>query len=284
MFLLAIIISLALETTVTRLDRLRSTRWFEPYARWWRRHLQQGSRGGTLAVLATLLPPLLLVGGLQYFLDQIFWLYSFLLGLLVLIFAMGPCDPRRRLEAYLLARNSGDEAQISATLKGLLPYPAPQGQNARDEAVLDMVFVLTHERMLAIFFWFVLLGPMGAILYRLTSELIRVPPEDANEDYWLTATRLHMVLAWLPAHLSALSFAVMGSFVHALHAWRETSLRDISMLPVCHQYVVRTGRAALQLEQWHGEKAIREAIALSRRSLFAWVTVLALLTLSGQVF
>ncbi len=66
--------------------------------------------------------------------------------------------------------------------------------------------------------------------------------------------------------------------------WHETSLRDMSRVPVvCHQYVIRTGRAALQLDQIDGNQAIEEALGLCNRSLIAWVTILALLTLSGLV-
>lgn len=288
MFLLAILLSLILESFVPALDRLRSVEWFHRYAAACRRRLLRGARGGSAAVLAIVLPPVLLLGGLQYLLDEMLWLLSFLLSLVVLVFAMGPRDPRRLVRDYLAAREAGEEARLAAVLSALLPYRPPHESQARDEAVLDMVFILTHERLLAVFFWFVILGPMGAILYRLVSELVTVPPEDANADYWLTATRLHMVLAWLPAHLSALSFAVMGSFVHALQAWREAVRhappREQPLLPVCDQYVVRTGRAALQLEHLEGAAAVHEALALCQRSLIAWVTVLALLTLTGWVF
>lgn len=285
MFLLTILISLALEKFVPALDRLRGIQWFHRYAAWLRKTLQGTREGrGSLTVLTTVLPPVLLVGGAQYLLNEMLWLFSFLLSLVVLVYALGPRDMQRQVQAYLAAREKGDEREEQAVLQKLLPFDVPTSGVARMDAVLDMIFVLTHERAVAVFFWFVLLGPMGAIFYRLVSELITRPPQGVNADYCLTISRLHMVLAWLPAHLSALSFALVGSFAHALHAWRETSIRDVAMLPVCHQYVVRTGRAALQLEELSGEEAIRQALALCQRSLISWVTILALLTLSGQVF
>ncbi len=285
MFLLAILISLALEKLVPTLDRLRGILWFWQYADKLRRKLlPEDNRRGTLTVLLTILPPVLLVGLAQYLLDMQLWLFSFGLSLAVLIYALGPRDMDRQVNAWLEARAQNDEEKAQAILHEFLPFPAPDNEQARTDVVIDMIFVLTHERVLAVFFWFVLLGPMGAILYRLVSELVSTPPENANEDYWLTATRLHMLLAWLPAHLSALSFAVMGSFIHALQVWRDTSLRDMSQVPVvCHQYIIRTGRAALQLEQIDGNQAIEEALGLCHRSLIAWITILALLTLSGLV-
>jgi len=284
MFLLAILISLALEKLVPALDRLRSMQWFLSYADGLRRKLLVDNRRGTLTVLLTVLPPVLLVGLAQYLLDTQLWLFSFILSLAVLVYALGPRDMHRQVRAWLAARAQNDEERALAILREFLPFPVPAGEQARTDAVIDMIFVQTHERVLAVFFWFVVLGPMGAVLYRLVSELVSRPPENANEDYWLTITRLHMLLAWLPAHLSALSFAVMGSFMHALQAWRETSLRDMPQVPVvCHQYVIRTGRAALQLERIDGNQAVEEALGLCSRSLIAWVTILALLTLSGLV-
>ncbi len=284
MFLLAILISLALERLVPALDRLRGILWFRQYADGLRRKLlPEDSRRGTLTVLLTVLPPVLLVGLAQYLLDMQLWLFSFGLSLAVLIYALGPRDMDRQVKTYLEARAQDDE-RAQGILHEFLPFPVPDSEQARTDVVIDMIFVLTHERVLAVFFWFVLLGPMGAILYRLVSELVSTPPENANEDYWLAATRLHMLLAWLPAHLSALSFAVMGSFMHALQVWHETSLRDMSRVPVvCHQYIIRTGRAALQLEQIDANQAIEEALGLCHRSLIAWITILALLTLSGLV-
>ncbi len=284
MFLLAILISLALEKLVPALDGLRSLAWFHRYADDLRRKLLRDDRRGTLTVLLTVLPPVLVVGLVQYLLDTQLWLFSFVLSLVVLVYALGPRDMHRQVRAWLEARARGDEQRAQVILREFLPFPAPADEQARTDAVIDMIFVQTHERVLAVFFWFVVLGPMGAVLYRLVSELVSTPPENANEDYWLTATRLHMLLAWLPAHLSALMFAVMGSFMHALQAWRETSLRDMSRVPVvCHQYVIRTGRAALQLERIDGNQAVEEALDLCSRSLIAWVTILALLTLSGLV-
>ncbi len=284
MFLLAILISLALEKLVPALDGWRSIAWYHHYADALRRKLLVDNRRGTLTVLLTVLPPVALVGLAQYLLDTQLWLFSFGLSLAVLVYALGPRDMHRQVRAWLAARARNDEERAQAILREFLPFPVPDGEQARTDAVIDMVFVLTHERVLAVFFWFVVLGPMGAALYRLVSELVSRPPENANEDYWLTITRLHMLLAWLPAHLSALSFAVMGSFMHALQAWRETSLRDMPQVPVvCHQYVIRTGRAALQLERIDGNQAVEEALGLCSRSLVAWVTILALLTLSGLV-
>ncbi|HEB93353.1 MAG TPA: hypothetical protein ENI94_07775 [Gammaproteobacteria bacterium] len=285
MFLLAILISLALERLVPALDRLRGILWFRQYADGLRHKLlPEDNRRGALTVLLTVLPPVLLVGLAQHLLDMQLWLFSFGLSLAVLVYALGPRDMDRQVKAYLEARAHDDDERAQVILHEFLPFPVPDNEQARTDVVIDMIFVLTHERVLAVFFWFLLLGPMGAILYRLVSELVSTPPENANEDYWLAATRLHMLLAWLPAHLSALSFAVMGSFMHALQVWHETSLRDMSRVPVvCHQYVIRTGRAALQLDQIDGNQAIEEALGLCSRSLIAWVTILALLTLSGLV-
>jgi membrane protein required for beta-lactamase induction len=134
------------------------------------------------------------------------------------------------------------------------------------------------------------LGPMGAVLYRLTVELLRLPAEPAvaaNDPFRAARERLYWLLAWLPAHLAALSYAVMGSFVHALHAWqgRTESAEEgaVDNRPASHRLLLLIGHGALQFDKAPAQdhSAIREALGLCGRSLIAWVTVLALLTLAG---
>lgn len=71
-------------------------------------------------------------------------------------------------------------------------------------------------------FWFALLGAPGVVLYRLANTL------DAMWGYRTTryrrfgwaAARIDDVLNWLPARLTALTYAVLGNTAGALRCWR----------------------------------------------------------------
>ena len=283
MFLLAILLSLVLEKLLPVLDRLRSIQWFLRFAGWLRGKLQPGgSTRGTLAALLIILLPTLAVAGVQAELDKVHWLFSFALSLAVLIYSLGPHDLHRQVHAYLDAHARGDSATAETVLADLLTE-LPEDEETRTQALVDAILVQTHERVMAVFFWFVVLGPMGAILYRLTAELIASRGEEDDPEFWTSVSVLHIILAWLPAHLAALGFAMVGSFTHALQAWREAGPNHVSQRPICQRYVIRTGRAAMELEKAEGLDKIRETLGLCDRSLIAWVTVLSLLTLAGLV-
>ncbi|AEF98797.1 adenosylcobinamide-phosphate synthase CbiB [Methylomonas methanica] len=79
------------------------------------------------------------------------------------------------------------------------------------------------DAVFAPLFWFVLLGPFGALLYRFANTL------DAMWGYknprylhfgWATA-RFDDLLNWIPARLTALSYAAIGNSRLAIRAWQN---------------------------------------------------------------
>ena len=90
-------------------------------------------------------------------------------------------------------------------------------------ATIESVLENGADAVFAPLFWFMLLGPFGALLYRLTNTL------DAmwgykNQRYlyfgW-AAARLDDTLNWLPARLTASSYALLGNTPQAIQAWRR---------------------------------------------------------------
>ena len=77
--------------------------------------------------------------------------------------------------------------------------------------------------------WFVVLGPAGALLYRAASVLDQqwaaraaTPSAETGESETFAkfATRAFNVIDWLPARLTAASFAIVGNFQDAADCWR----------------------------------------------------------------
>lgn len=90
-------------------------------------------------------------------------------------------------------------------------------------STIESILENGHDCVFASLFWFLVLGPAGALLHRLTNTL------DAmwgykNERYhqfgWFAA-RLDDLLGYLPARLTGLSYALCGSCKNALIAWRN---------------------------------------------------------------
>jgi len=300
MSLLAILTSLILEKLLPPMHRLRSFAWIESYCQWIHARLSS-HRHGISSLLIIILLPLIGIATVQYLLNDLLVFLGFIFSIIVLTYSLGPKDKRQRAHEYLDAKERGDNDNAESILQDIVSCatsaPLPEDKPSRTRALIECVLIQTHEQLLAILFWFVILGPMGAALYRLTVELQQAGQrsgktvETDNAEFRAAVARLHYLLAWIPSRLTALSYAVMGSFVHALHAWQdapfeETETNDDTN-PQSHRLLLRIGQASLQLDNHPPQddsqhnNAIRETLELCGRSLVAWITILALMTLAG---
>ena len=117
----------------------------------------------------------------------------------------GDLDTARRLTSYIVSRDTAhadEEYLAKASVESVL------------ENGCDAVF--------GTLFWFVLLGGAGAVLYRASNTL------DAMWGYrnqrflrfGCVAARIDDVMNWIPARLTALSYALLGQTRLALKCWR----------------------------------------------------------------
>jgi adenosylcobinamide-phosphate synthase len=72
-------------------------------------------------------------------------------------------------------------------------------------------------------FWFVMLGPVGPVVYRAADLLVerwgrQVDPE--KRAFAFFAERAFFWIDWLPARITAGSFAIAGNFEDAAYCWR----------------------------------------------------------------
>ena len=91
---------------------------------------------------------------------------------------------------------------------------------------IEEALVASHRHVFGVFFWFVLLpGPSGAVLYRLADYLARrwyLPTRGAPlEPFGLFAQRAFQWIDWLPVRLTAVGFAIVGNFEDAVFCWRN---------------------------------------------------------------
>jgi adenosylcobinamide-phosphate synthase len=174
---------------------------------------------------------------------------------------------------------------------------------SRDTSALDATGVATagvesvlengNDAIFGALFWFALFGGPGALLFRLANTL------DAmwgyrNERFNLfgrPAARIDDALNWLPARLTALSYALLGRTRQALTCWRtQAPLWDSPnagpvMAAGAGSLGVQLGGAAI----YHGRPEIRpalgsgpapvandieRAITLIRHSLWLWLAAL----------
>ena len=286
MSLIAIIIALTIERFLGSLQDYRRFDWFFHGIDWLQDRVGPAVFGrGALAVLATVGPVVLVVGVAQSLLDSVLGLLSFLFGVAVLLFCLGPRDLEADVESFLEARERDDEEAARWHANGLLEGAEPESPGQLSRAVTEGVLVQTNQRVLAVLFWFALIGPMGAALYRLTTVLR--DRDGLGDEFGQTVHALQWLLDWLPARLCAVGYALSGNFVAAIHAWRER----VGLWPDSNRGVlVATGLGALDQEEIApdeprelSDENVQAALALARRTVVVWLVVLALLTLAGWV-
>lgn len=294
MILIAILISLGVEKFFVQVQDLRRFDWFIDFARRLRTGLGHFGNGA-IGVLLVAGIPVLGVGLVYYLLDELLTPLGFLFAIFVLIFSLGPRNLDEQVEAYIHAREAGDNDAVQRSATVILHEDIPGSAFHLSRAVLESILVQANERTLAVLFWFAVLGPVGALLYRLSSVLkTHTVAERASSEFARAATRLHAVLDWVPARLVGLGYALSGSFVDAIANWRSCADKwaddwEASSIGV----LLATGIGALKLDiEEHHELLtefdvpseiahIKSAQALVWRTLVAWIVIIALMTLAG---
>ena len=170
---------------------------------------------------------------------------------------------------------------------------------SREEVIrlaIEEALAASHRNVFAVLFWFVLLpGPSGAILYRMAVFLDRRWGGKGEFGRW--ARKLLLILEWPAARLTAAAFAVVGDFEDAIYCWRTQAAAwpdpnlGIVLAAGAGALGVRLGMPLTEVtglqsraEIGLGEEAdlphLDSTVGLLWRALVVWVFVLIVLTLA----
>lgn len=305
MNLIALALGLLLEKLLTRWLHLRQPHWFDGYFDWSMRHLHKlaGAPAIVGVVLVALIPALPVLIVAYFFSNVLLGVPYLMFATLVLLFALGPRDLGDDVDEFANAQDSGDSSAAEAAARQLLEKPVPDNHPQRIHALRQAIFVQANNRLFGVIFWFMLLGPAGAWLFRVT-DLMRkravfsmrqgvIGDETLRPSFARAILRCHGVLAWPSARLLALGYALAGSFEDAVSDWRayyqNTSEHffevnnDILAAAGCGAQGVTPGGEDLSTDgicELEADAA-RSAMSLVVRTLVVWVTFIALATLLG---
>jgi len=277
MSLIAIILGLFLDRTFRHLHDLRDMAWFEYYSQTIQRFT--GRRVPPLQFLLILALPVTLLLSIQIVLnDLLFNLPAFIFSVIIFIYCLGPACLATDIEAYIHARTVGDEDEAlhyAGTITGHAASTSPDHQTSD---VTRAILYVANERIFATIFWFALLGAFGAILYRLISELSKQIETNELAEF---SEFIHAIMAWVPARLLAIGYALTGNFDGAYHAYRDRA--HTSDLQQSNQEIlIATGLGAMRNLEMNNEIAsIQAAQALVMRGIIVWIGILAIMTLGG---
>ena len=283
--LVAILFVLAVCRTLPDFVRLRDFSWLHA----WLEKLGQQSATAVLVLGVGL--PALIVALVQFgFENALFGLIALILATVVLYYCWGPRDLERDVETVVKAPDSERRAAALHALRD------SDDVSFAPETLVESVFATALSRWFGVLFWFVILGPAGAILYRL-SQLIALSPDFAHEQSGptqMSAQRLAAILDWAPAHLMALCLALASNFDIVFKRWHDYHVAhgkgyftlDLGFLAAIARASVDADVASEDhdgVDAHNPNIVLEDAMVLVRRVLVVWLTLIGLIVI-GRLF
>lgn len=127
---------------------------------------------------------------LYYFSNDLFGVTGVILNVFILYCCIGPGNPFYPAHVYVSEKVSRDK--------------------------IEKYLVQVNEQLFAVLFWYIILGPLGALTYRLISQ------SRHQKSLHYIASLLTNILDWLPAKMTVLLYLLVGNF--------QAGLRDFSKM------------------------------------------------------
>ena len=302
--LIAVVVALVLGHAAPALTAMRQYDWYAQWVRWLGAQLGEGGAWrGRWGIALALVPPLLVVVLFQVALDApLLGLVGLIFAVAVLFYAWGPRDLDVDVEAIVEAP---DAASRHEAIARLFPEGSPaiaDGRMPEGPVLVEAVFQNALRRWFGVLFWFLLLGPVGALGYRLVQQSVEgdaaraLPAGTAAGARWLLA-----LLDWPVAQLVTLAMALVGNFDSVLTAWKDNGGAELDL---DHRFLGASARASVRSEladeaMEYAEEGVppssalvrqlgelpelRDAMSLVWRILLLWLAVLALFVIAGFV-
>ncbi len=193
-------------------------------------------------VLMFSLLPALILGIMVYFISGDMLLFTLILHTAVLFVCLVPVDPQ------LTSSSSEDETK-------------------------QLISGFSIIQIIAVVFWYFVIGPVGALLMRLL--FVGLQSEKLAE----TMTTAVYLFKWLPVRLLIISYALVGNFHGVIAATGADSLRmDKDSL----ELEQKAAESALwpHFDELDEEEGVVQMVALYRRAILCWLTVIALISIT----
>lgn len=231
MSLISLIIALLLEQWRPLADRKYLVSRAERFADYLQQHFNAGERGhGMIAWALGVLPAMLLATAAYYLLYRLSPFLALAFNVLILYMTMGFRQVGHYFTDIHWALKSGD-LDRARTILGQWRGASCERLSAEEvtRLTIEEALLASYRHVFAVVFWFVLLpGPIGAILYRMSAFLHQRWAERSDNElaaFGSFAGQVFRLLDWAPARLTGIAFAVVGDFEDAAYCWRTQAAK-----------------------------------------------------------
>jgi AmpE protein len=215
-------------------------------------------------------------------------LLQLVFALAVLLFSFGPHAFEADLEAILKAPDPSSREAAAQAL-------SDDGETVawRTADLGEATAYAALRRRFGVLFWFFVLGPAGALLYRLARQLGHDASLALDADSHVSARYLANALDWLPAQLMVFTLALVGHWDAVIGAWRRWHQQAApnSWYVSSPEFLGAAARADVltdieggdgyveeRTDALHELRRLRDALL---RALLAWMSIVALIVLGS---
>jgi adenosylcobinamide-phosphate synthase len=300
MSVLAIIAALVIEQWRPLGERQGVSAALAAWAGWLERSFNGGEhRHGVVAWLVAVVPPVALAMLLHALLAAAGWPFALVFDIAVLYLTLGFRQFSHYFTDIQLAVKSGDIERARALLdqwRGASGVVRPREEVIR--LSIEEALVAAHRHVFGVLLWYLILGPGGAILYRLAAYL--AARWKSMGAFGRFAGQAFHVLEWPAVRLTAAAFALVGDFENAVYSWRTQARTwsdpdaGIVLAAGAGAMGVRLGMPVQEVDGLQprpelgvGEEAdgpfLDTTVGMLWRALVLWVAVLAGAVLVGYI-
>ncbi|MDX1837146.1 hypothetical protein DIZ81_07170 [Legionella taurinensis] len=246
MKLLVIVLCLFSERYLIHAASLNRFTWFTRYFNAINQRLPEGSALANpyLRLLAVILPPVLITSLVLFlFCHILFGFIYLLLNIVIFYYCLGPNNP-----FYPVASDKSDE---------------------EDDSVARDYFAAVNGQLFAVIFWYILLGPLAVLVYRLLS-LSQVQAQTAT-----AAATITRYLDWITARVTVLLYLLVGNFQRGFSFFTQYFLSQ----PDNNELLLGQGGVLAARTSENDAVTLPQAQTLVEHALIVYLVFLAFFTL-----
>jgi AmpE protein len=282
----ALIVLLVLLLLPGNMARLRNFEWF----RAWLGALGFAEGGGR--VFLALILPVAVCAAIAYLVrGWVFSLAGLAFAVLILFYTLGPRELEPDFDAIL---HGEDDAVREAASQQLRDVPDGPPRDFSAAELVEAAVLASLRRRFGVLFWFFLIGPAGALLYRLGWVAAETGNDRVDPRTRHAARRFAEALDWIPAHLMVLAMALVSDFDAVIGAWRGWHAQPgRSQWEFEPGFLAAVARSSVDADIVAGDAItvdthdplveLGDARRLMLRVLIVWLAVVALIVLAGWI-
>jgi|FLOH01.1.fsa_nt_gi AmpE protein len=250
--------------------------------------LVAGFYSGWVSCIIIILPLLIALVFVQEISPNWAWgLIGFVISVIVLWYCLWPVPSEKVIEEATSINEEdvvlNEHVVIEAPASIYINKQKSQASRLRSETLLTRA----NEKTFAVLFWFIVLGALGALLYRSVSLLRHHAQVKDSRLYGAAdaAQTIQAILDWIPARLTAFTYILAGDFVPGFSEWRKDVWSDLRANATV---LIRTGLAACGYDidntTQADEEENRSLLRMVERALIVWLVLTAIFTLGAWIY